>query len=386
MEHPGRLGLLMLVAGSWACTAPTPGPEGDEEVAAASDEVFGGSLDTTHQAVVAWLNGGKCTATIVAVQGNQGYALTAAHCVPGGGNLGNLRQGNNHANGSYDVQYPVVEAVVHPEYNVASAYDFAMVRFTGATGSTPIIAALASSQDNIGNGTQLDIVGYGQTENGNTTLRHHVVKPTSNTSEVSLYFNQPTSGMCFGDSGGGIIQNIAGTDYVVGVNQAVENNDCTGTSIAGRVSAVKSTFIDPFINGQPFQDQTCDQCTDAHTQGGGLCLDDVLACFSNTFCDQYVQCRSGCTTLPCVVGCDQSYPGGKQLYDQIIGCMCTSCSSECNGDSLCAPPPACYLDVVNDTCQSCYEGACCAEATACAGDAGCLDCTLSLLPADSCGQ
>ena len=381
----------MLFAGA-ACA----GPDGElfdgyEALGASEDEIVNGSPDTTHQAVVAWLKGSKCTATIVDVVGGNGYALTAAHCV--GGSLGNLRQGNNHAGGQFDVQYPVAEAVIHPAYSdsgstsdgKSAAWDFAMLRFTGANGATPVLPAATKSVDNISVGSQLDIVGYGQTENGGTSIRRHVVKPVVGLSDVMLNYDQANSGMCFGDSGGPNLYQVGNTEYVAGVNSAVQNNNCTGISRAGRVSSITATFITPFINGGGFGTQTCDECTDAHTQvSNGDCLPELITCFDDTDCEAWVDCRNGCTTAACVVQCDQMHPSGKALYDDVVGCLCSTCNTECAGDSLCQEPPACYLTIGPDDCQTCYEGACCLEAATCASDQDCINCASSIFPGPNC--
>ncbi|HHH27383.1 MAG TPA: hypothetical protein ENK57_03400 [Polyangiaceae bacterium] len=385
---------LALLTASAACTGPDGERfEGYDGLGTAQDPIVNGSPDTTHQAVVAWLKGSKCTATIVDVDvaNNQGYALTAAHCV--GGSLGNLRQGNNHASGQFDVQYPVVEAVIHPDYSdsgstsdgKSSAWDFAMLRFTGANAATPSIAAITKAQDNISVGSQLDIVGYGQTENGGTTIRRHVVKPVVGLSEIMLNYDQASSGMCFGDSGGPNLYQVGNTEVVAGVNSAVQNNNCTGISRAGRVSAITSTFVEPFINGVGFGTQTCDECTAAHTQASnGDCIPELTTCFNDTDCEAWIDCRNGCTTAACVVQCDQMHPSGKALYDDVVGCLCSTCSTECAGDSFCQEPPACYLTIGPDECQTCYEGACCLEAATCAGDQDCVNCASAIFPGPSC--
>jgi len=380
----------MVLAALGGCSEPRD--DGSFEIVGSSeDAIVNGSPDTTHQAVVAYLKGGKCTATIVDVVGNQGYALTAAHCV--GGSLGNLRQGDNHASGQYDVQYPVVEAVPHPLYSdsastsdgKSSAWDFAMLRFTGATAATPSIAAISKAQDGISIGSQLDIIGYGQTENGGTTIRRHVVKPTVGLSHIMINYDQASSGMCFGDSGGPNLFMVGGTEYVAGVNDAVQNNDCTGTSRAGRVSAVTDTFIDPFINGTSFGTQTCNECTDGHTQAAnGDCIPELTTCFDDSDCEAWIDCRNACTTAPCTVQCDQMYPSGKGLYDDVVSCLCSTCSTECAGDVFCKSPPACYMAAGTNECQTCYEGACCVEAASCAADQDCVNCASAVFPGPSC--
>ena len=266
-----------------------------EEVADGSWGIINGSLDTTHQAVVRWQKGGsQCSATIVHVSGSTGYALSAGHCA--GGQLGTLRQGNNANNP--DRTYTVVEQAAHPDYSITDAYDFSMVRFTGADGSTPVIDVETSGQDNINPGTQLDMVGYGLTETGPTNQRHHIVKPVDWEEPLFIAFDQSTSGMCSGDSGGGVLH----SGRVAGVNSFVTDGNCVAPGafgVAMRVSAVKTTFIDPFINGTPYLDQTCNQCSDAHYQlGFGLCANAAQSCWDNADCDAYTSCVNSCQFTP----------------------------------------------------------------------------------------
>jgi hypothetical protein len=142
----------------------------DDPAGQASAPIIGGTTYTTHQWVVAYLaSGGKCSATIIAKYGSTGYALTAAHCLKS--QLGVIRQGNNHNSGY--IEYPVVETDAHPEYNGSPLYDFAMLRFSGATVNTPAFAPLTAQQDNLVAGSSMKLLGYGQTANsgGGTSLR-----------------------------------------------------------------------------------------------------------------------------------------------------------------------------------------------------------------------
>ncbi len=393
MRKRSFIGLLALVLCAAACTGDEL--SWDEVVGSQADEIVNGSLDTVHQAAVAYLHGSKCSATIIYLSGSTGYALTAGHCI--GGALGTIRQGNNHANGQFDVEYPVVAAVAHPEYSGtptaghSKLYDFGILRFSGATGSTPVMPALSPGQDNLSQGTQLDLVGYGNTEVGSTTLRRHVVKPISYESDLRLAFNQQTSGMCSGDSGGPVIHNN-GQERVAGVNSYISGpvvNQCVGNNFTGtavRVSAVYDTFIMPVINSTAYGPQTCDQCEEAHIYAGD-CTPYLEGCWNNAACSDYLDCVNGCTTQSCVTQCKIVHATGYQTYMQIYTCVCdTACSAECAGDPLCEPPPPCGFTSSNAACQTCWEQNCCAEGNACAADSYCVDCITSITPESGCGS
>ena len=96
MMRKSLLWVAMVAFAQTGCGEALPGDHDSELPSVGSEEqgIINGSLDQTHQAVVAYLHGSKCTATIVHVAGNVGYALTAGHCI--NNNLGKLYQGFNH--------------------------------------------------------------------------------------------------------------------------------------------------------------------------------------------------------------------------------------------------------------------------------------------------
>lgn len=362
-------------------------PTDEELVANEADGIVGGSLDTTHQAVVAWIHGGKCSATIIKVNTmtGVGHALTAGHCVPGVN--GELRQGNDH-NGGY-IAYPVTNKQTHPYYGqgvgLTEAYDVAIVTFAGATAATPVLNVLTPAQDAIAAGTQLDLVGYGLTPNNNS-LRWHVVKPVDSESDLFIRFDQTVSGMCSGDSGGPSLVNV-GQEMVAGVHSRAGNamNQCAGSMAMGidiRASAFWDTFISPVINGTSQQPQSCAQCYEGHAIVGwdGDCEAQTLACFQSQSCLDYLNCANGCTQQICVNLCKLNHAAGAQLNDAINSCVCnTACPSVCGGEGFCSPP-ACGIDFTNDTCQACLEANCCPEVQACSVDQTCLTCLSSAFP------
>ncbi|HHH11382.1 MAG TPA: hypothetical protein ENK23_04840, partial [Sorangium sp.] len=351
---------LCLCAPLWTALvgACSPGDfPSDGSLETSSDAIINGVEDTTHQAVVAYLHGAKCSATIIAVDGNIGYALTAAHCIDN--TAGVLRQGNNHNSGY--IEYPVIDRMPHPEYVNAGLFDFAMLKFSGATAATPVIAPLPAAQDNLTSGKQLTLVGYGLTQNGNTSVRHSIKRHLNYATALRLNFSQMTGGMCSGDSGGAALYTVGGSEYVAGVHAFV-SGDCTTSGTSVRVSAVLDTFIMPYINGGSSKPQNCAQCSDAHIFDGG-CTDHVTTCLNNNDCNAYVNCLQGCNSAGCNVTCGNDHAAGKVLYDAVYSCVCTGpCSNECVDDVQCAPPASCGLTSSNSKCQTCLEASCCAEA------------------------
>ncbi len=376
-----RLAWIGVLGWVVACS-PTP-PEG-ERVGAEGDAIINGAVDAGHPAVVAYLHDGlKCSATIVAVKGNVGYALTAGHCI--GQSLGQIYQGQDYSKPV--AVYNVTAKAQHFNYSKAPLFDFGMLKFSGATAQTPVLSPIPANLDDVKVGTQLDAVGFGLTQDqaGDTTIRHHKVMPVKTVTDLRFIYDQTGGGICQGDSGGPSTY-VKGTEYVAGVHSSVSQNGPNMTCLFEgndvRVSAVVDTFITPYINGTGYGQQTCAQCTEAGY--AGPCNGQVKACFNNADCSAYDNCIQGCATNACVVDCKNKHPSGLQIYNQIFACICgTACAAECAQATYCNQPK-CGLTSGKAGCQGCFESSCCAQAQACAASNTCLTCFNSVFPAANC--
>jgi MYXO-CTERM domain-containing protein len=307
----------------------------DERIGKMRGAIIGGSLDTTHQAVVALFgNQSACTATIVAVDGSTGYALTAAHCVNDPPQV--VVQGNDY-NSSSTIDYQVTDYQAHPSYN-GQYYDFAMVKFIGASGSTPVIPAMTDAEDNLVDGSAVEFVGYGVTEFSNSnTKRYHVGGSLANVSALLLEYYQQNGGPCSGDSGGPSLSVVGGQERVSGVTSYGDEN-CTQFGASGRVSAVFDSFVQPFISGGGGGGSaTCDQCAQGSTSGSAACADEWDSCAGNQACVDFVNCVGACgSNDACVDACVSQNQAGAQVYVTVINCICddacpAECATECAG-------------------------------------------------------
>ncbi len=323
--------------------------------------IINGNLDTTHGAVVAvFLGMGVCSGTIIHRDGANAWVLTAAHCVTPSAPQ-SVAQGDDHS--SPVIIYPVADYAYHPAYGgPGGLYDFAVVRITGATASTPVIPAMTPAEDNLAVGTQVRHVGYGITSypNGYTTERHETIN-TINTIAVSYFdYLQPTSGPCSGDSGGAALS-VGGTERVVGVISGGDQT-CSQYGLSGRVSAVYDSFILPFINGTPIT-MTCTECFTGATSGTDTCAGVVESCYDDVDCDAYAGCINQCQTQTCVIGCAADHLAGYELYRDIYDCVCaTACPTVCAGDDMCTRSLGMPCGV-GGQCGSglCVDEVCCSE-------------------------
>jgi secreted trypsin-like serine protease len=259
---PSTLAALALSAVS---CAPEAGMPREEFFGKAESWIVNGQVDTTHDAVVAvFSNQSGCTATIIHVDGTNAYALTAAHCF-GFGALEVVAIGDNY--NSPDDVLGIVDYQIHPQYSPQdSSFDFALVRATGASASTPVIPALRPSEDAVQVGTQVDHVGYGLISypNGQTTVRHHAIGSIAQMTLYQIAYEQPVSGPCSGDSGGPNLVTTPSGERVAGVI-SYGDEQCNQYGVSGRVSNVYEGFIAPFI-GNP---EPTTVSSSASTSGAG---------------------------------------------------------------------------------------------------------------------
>ncbi|MBM4373911.1 MAG: S1 family peptidase [Deltaproteobacteria bacterium] len=365
-----------------ACSAEGP----REAVGTVEDAVINGEPEFGRPAVVGYArNGSLCTATIIAVKGNTGYALTAAHCV--GADPGSLVTGQNMLDFNAK-SFPVTKAVAHPGYAKARLFDIAVLTFSGADANTPTLPVLPSASDNLKSGKSVDVVGYGKTTDsgGQIGIKHHLVMNVKTVTSLRLVYDQGAGGLCSGDSGGPTIYTPS-DPFVAGVHSFVSSNNGSclveGTDI--RASAFLDSFITPTIEGKPIGLQTCNQCTEAHAFSG-TCTKAVSKCYQSKSCSTYDACIGKCKTATCSLECELASPAGKKLYDALLACICDdACAAECADAAFCNPP-TCGMTVAGASCESCLEASCCAEAQACSKSVTCLECTGALIPGAECAD
>ncbi len=370
-----------------------------------SQSIFGGAPDTTHPAVMALINqtGGACSGTTIAVNGQFGYLLTAAHClvaVDGGGNVITPIQpvmesdllvvpGTDYSSSlPASTFHPVQEYVIHPGYNgnVSNPNDIAVVRYIGADGSTPTIPHLTAAQDDLANGINLLFVGYGQTEtNSMNSIRNAVTKTIVNLSASQVTHSRANgTGTCRGDSGGPGIRTTAMGERVASVTSFSSGASCaSGFGVSVRTSNHEA-FIDTFLAATP-PAVDCTLCRTAASTSFGPCTAENAACAPGTACDRFLTCANACAMndQACVQACATAEPQGQADLATVVQCTCDDCPTECTGVAACTAP-ACGLEFSDTTCNTCNEAQCCNETTACADDADCRNCATSMMPPATC--
>ncbi|MGE0786656.1 MAG: trypsin-like serine protease [Sandaracinaceae bacterium] len=286
-------------------------------------------VGTSHAAIVngvpdhdfpaaVWLEltgGASCSGAIVKVNGDVGYVVTAAHCMEYPPLA--ILQGETVA--SPDVVYPVTGYVAHPLYGTAGyTYDFAVVRFSGATASTPFVP-VATAGDGLTAGSPIRFAGYGYTAPGGpvSALRMRLDLTVDAAWRETFDVYDTAHGGCPGDSGGPAFATVAGETRLAGVfsNSDVE---CVGQTLFQRISYVYHDWLAAALD-EPMPAQRCEvSSSDASCASciEGGCCDEAIACLEDvdclqclwgegTICDinapwmAYQSCLASCAANPC---------------------------------------------------------------------------------------
>jgi hypothetical protein len=391
----GAIGALLLGFASGGCSAAGPIP--DEELGSRQDPIYGGTADTTHDAIMALLHiermsAGSCTGTTIAKQGSSGILLTAAHCVVAIDASGNvvvpLQQDNPDSLevvpgvdwiAGFDASktFGVGEIKVHPQYDgtVDSPFDIAVVRYLGTTAATQVIPALSAAEDTLMIGTSVTLYGYGKTEtNDNNTQRRKVDKLIQNLNAFQILYDQRDGkGSCQGDSGGPSIVQTPGGERVAATT-SYGDQDCTQAGVSVRVSSAAS-FLDGVLSSIPAK-LSCTDCRTASVGPMSPCFSQRAACAGNTPCGLFFNCAAPCQDSACYAACATKNPAGAKASDALAECECTTaCATECANDTSCGGTPACGgLSVPGALCTTCIQQSCCNEAQACGADTACAAC------------
>lgn len=232
--------------------------EESPSLGSASAPVFGGVLDTSTEAVVALLDGpvdgphNICSAVVIGPR----VVLTAAHCVDDSTKKYHVRLGNAVATSTRSINAASVH--VYPSYrepgdDQRAGYDLAIVLLTEDTGVTPVALA---SEDRIGAGEMVDVIGFGQSDPfdlSSTGIRYSARVPVVTACDRLLGTGTENRGFCGGDSGGAVLVEGA----LVGVIAFGVRPQCAPPGWATRIVPY-SAWIDSFVRGVP--DDACARC------------------------------------------------------------------------------------------------------------------------------
>jgi hypothetical protein len=310
----GFLGLALILA----CACEVADSASDAPTASTSSAIVNGSLDTTHDAVVTVVSNASnnelaiCTGTIVQTDPSRGlgWVATAAHCVSEGSPRA-VYEGTDYL-ASDRIRHNVVSFAADSRFDInkpEAGYDFAVVRISGITATTPFIR-LAAAPDTVMLGTSMSNIGFGRTTrppadaDGNSE-RYIVSATIGHASELLLGYDTAERGACQGDSGGPWLVGDGDTLRVVGID-SFGNTTCDGFAYAGRVQAGLDFFDQALGLAAP---DPCELCTTLSRSSGGKCASNkTAACVCNDACADQCKGSTECANVSTCIGneCDPS--------------------------------------------------------------------------------
>ncbi|MBU1536927.1 trypsin-like serine protease [Myxococcota bacterium] len=278
-----------------------------------STYILYGSADhsAAHQAVVyiSKDEGGgymsACTGTLI----SSDVVLTAGHCI---GNPSDMTVYFGDSTSSFYDMRQVSDTEAHPQYvgsDTDLRNDIAVIRLSSSAPSsiTPIppLPASVGMSTTDENTTNLQYVGFGQTETGSSGTKLTITRPPVkvclgsnycqfNLSGVGYVELQPKTmgiamdsslgGICSGDSGGPAFVTRGNTEYVAGVSSWVLQDNYGNCAYMGASTIVSefSTFINDYLGTSA---EICTNGTDDDGDGLVDCNDND--CVNNLACQEH---------------------------------------------------------------------------------------------------
>ena len=247
----------------------------------AEGKIYGGSAPDApeHDAVVSLhklARGGRsvyvspfCSGTLI----REDVVITAAHCMSGiNASKLAIYVGDDPSVDITSHLYTVSEVWVHPSYDSAALTDdIALVRLdssiTEAVTPVPELPA-TEGLTSADAGTAINFAGFGQTETGTSGVKLQVDGtidalgcgvsgcPSAGDTATQFSYAQPTTGPCFGDSGGpAFIYRTTGT-YVAGLT-SYGDSTCSVYGVSTRVDAFEAEILS-FTGEAPVDTGTVD--------------------------------------------------------------------------------------------------------------------------------
>ncbi|MBI5543304.1 MAG: trypsin-like serine protease [Deltaproteobacteria bacterium] len=327
--------------------------------------IYYGSLDTNsaHNAVVyIEMSGlGACTGTLI----TNNIVLTAGHCVSD--EEGNFISSpsrytvyfDTNTNGDPDTLRSVTEVHRHPQYDPdwgsgAPLNDIAVLKISSKPSSiTPIPFLPSSLASGLTQGTSVEFVGYGVTEDGSSGVKLHVSDTLGGVCNSSsgcgggiyapwtIYYDQRPGGPCSGDSGGPAFYRTGGKEYVAGVT-SYGDRTCAQFGCSAKVDHYES-FIGQYAGTLKALGATCAAGAECASTlcADGVCCDGACAGVCHACALAHGASSNGHCTVLNATPCTDNNP--CTVDDTCQSGACHGVNKDCGSTSGCTTGGTCNL-------------------------------------------
>ncbi len=315
-----------------------------------------------------------CSGTLIA----EDVVLTAAHCLNTSSGpkvrtmkpsllaifVGDDPQADSDSDGTIDLLehlYATTETLIHPGFDPYSLQDdIALVRLSQPVVEpvTPVAALPASlGLTSADLGATINFAGFGDDENGDYGVKLQIDGtldglgcsvpgcPDGGYPDSQISYSQPTSGPCFGDSGGPAFLFRDSTPYVAGIT-SYGDNTCSVYGVSTRPDAY-DTWIQDFVGVAPVCDADA-WCNPDCAEGEDPDCDVPPVCDADAWCNP--DCPEG-EDPDCDVPPDCSADGW--CNPECLAGEDPDCSSSSCGDGVCGAGESCDGRYGTVACSDC---------------------------------